>query len=94
LKGIAFAKEIAPRSGMGVDAEIGAFLLPQIAQAMEQDAVFEDIRGVSRVKGMTVTEHLAMIARPFRGNKTPVPAICPSIPQNRGRRRIIIVILV
>jgi hypothetical protein len=59
---------------------------------MEQDAVFEDVRGVSRVEGMTVTEHPPMIARPFRGNKGPVPSICPSIPQDRGRCWIFIVI--
>jgi hypothetical protein len=75
LKGIAFAKGISPRSGVGVDAEVGAFLLPQVTQAMEQDAVFEDIRGVSRVKGMTVAEHSMMIVRPFRGNKALLPPV-------------------
>jgi hypothetical protein len=50
-------KGVETRSGMGVDAKIGDSLPAQVIHAEDEDTMLENIRGVPRVKGMTVTEH-------------------------------------
>jgi hypothetical protein len=57
LKGIPLVKGIETRSGVGVDAKIGGSLPAKVIQAEDEYAMFEYIRGVPRMKGMTVTEH-------------------------------------
>jgi hypothetical protein len=57
LKRIAAGKGIESRPGVGIDAKIGRILPSKIVQAEEEDAVLEDVRGVPRMKSMTVTEH-------------------------------------
>jgi hypothetical protein len=57
LEGIPLVKGIETRSGMGVDAKIGNSFPAKIIQAEDEYAMFEYIRRVPRVKGMTVTEH-------------------------------------
>jgi hypothetical protein len=61
LQGIAAGKGIAARPSVGVDAEIGSILPSQIVQAEKQDAVFENVCDVPRMKGMAITEHPRMI---------------------------------
>jgi hypothetical protein len=63
LKSIAAGEGIEPRPGMGVDTQIRGIFLPEVIQTKGEDAMLEDIRGVSRMKGMTIAEHPLIVPK-------------------------------
>jgi hypothetical protein len=65
---------------MGIDAEKRCFLLFKVIKTKDKDPVFQDIRGVPRVKTVAVTKHIIMIQCHLSSCYSPVLLPCAILP--------------